>query len=593
MPDFVTSTGQTVTIPGIAEYRETVILSEPGPMPRFNVPVLVGAAHHGIPYNFDSVKEASEPALGAFRQCRTDAFVNSLWGYSSDIAVAFRHAVKAGLPLAFVASTSKLTRAKVLVTSTGPVNQFIMYSRLFGAVGGHHKVAWVDGVMTITPVKNYALLASAVASGATRIYVQGADPNYSPIAWLSEGATIEIGDNDTANEALVVAGTGRELVSGQYRYYVDLVTGPASAIEVSTKYGMIVQYSDDSEVSPAFSAGEGQLLVDWLNTSSLTLGATKHANFSGVLPIEVESTPLKEIADWSTVTVGTSPAPVAQDWTDFLDAYVATGWDKFRALNGVNPRMHLFLTSDATVQTTTIRDFAVNRRSNKTPVSVLLGCAFTDTSCTATDHTNPGHTNASLNHQDIALFAGQWNYLAPYLSLAADAFGKLAAGTSRYSITSKPLAIAGDVTHLWDEDGSGELSYLIRKGVVTYRLSESNPPVWQFTAGVNSSQDRATAWSPTSNTTCMIAARNCIDEYAAGLLSVLSTFVGRTSTDGEVGMAIYTYNLQAQNRYQTIESFGSPSITQDASTLSWSVTPSVTPPSETLFIGVYNQIIIR
>jgi len=600
MPDYKLINGQTISVPGIAELNETVILNEPGPTPAFAVPVLVGDAPSGIPYNFDSLKMTSETALGPFRMQRTDPVVHDTWGYGSDVAVAFRNAQEAGLPMAFITTTAALTRSKVVVTSAGPVNQFTLYSRLFGAPGRHHKVKFATDILTISPVLRYAMLSVAVTTTTTRVYVTGADPNTSPIAWMAPGQTVYLGDSDTADFAVVVDEVGRELdTNGQWKYYFDLTGAAGTAVEISTKYGMVILYGDD-EISPTFLTGEGQKVIDWVNNNSKVLGAEKHADFTGALPIDVVSaTPIKDLSTtWGTITNGVSPASTSSDWSTFFTNYKATYWDQFRSLFGLVPRVHLLLTSDATVHGYA-RAFAVDRRKNvasgSRPVSILLGAAFTDTSTSASNSTNSAYRARALNHQDVGLFGGQFERLPAYLSLAAYAFGQLVNGGSLYSITRKAIrATGGEVTKLWDETNTGELTTLIKAGVITYMLSPTTPPVWQFTSGVNTNQDRTTAWSSATNSTCMMAARNSIDEFNAGLLSLLDAYSGKTGVAAsDLGAALYAYAVQQRDNRRIISDFGDPVFEESANEAAWRlVTFPLTPVPETLYIGVNINIFV-
>lgn len=598
MPDYIMQNGQTASIPGVVEIVETVMLGEPGPSPTFAVPMLLGSAPSGKPYNFDSVKQSGESSLGAFTQYSTDAAVSRAHGYGSDIAIAFRNAQVDGLPTAFIANIAPLTRASVPVASTGPVEEFTLYSRLFGAPGGHNRVKFSSGVLTITPVKAFALLSAAVTTTSTRIYVQGQDGDNSPISWMSEGSQVFLGDSDTADFAVTVLATGRQLDSnGQWQYYFDISAAAGTAVEISTKYGMVVLF-DDPEISPTFSSGEGQKIIDWVNANSKVFAAQALVNFSGALPISVSaSTSLKDLGStWGTVVPGTSPAAASSDWQTFWTNYAATYWDQFRSRYSLIPRAHLILSSSSTVHGYA-RAFAVAKRRAGTPVLCLVSTAFTDTVLTASDDTSPIYRARALNHQDMVLFAGQCNELVPYLTLAASAFGQLIAGGSRYSITRKGILGGGNVRikRIWDEANLGELTSLAKAGVVTYLLSPSATPSWQFAIGVNTLQSRATTWSPSANATCMIAARNCIDEFRAGLVRILDSFAGNTAlTALDLGAAISAYCRQARDQLRLVKDFGAPAIEGDSATGSLRVTAlSVNPPDETLFLGLFLNIIVK
>jgi len=587
MPDYTKKNGSKVADPGVAEYTETVVLRRPPATPPFPVPVIVGTARTGYPYNFDTLKKAGESAYGAFRYVTSDAEAHAMCGVATEIPIAFRNAQEKGLSDCFLANVAPLTRAQVIVTSAGPVNEFALYSRLFGAIGGHASVKFAAGVFSYKPVKNFALLSAAVLVTDKRILVEGQDPDYNPIGWMSPGMTVYLGDNDTPDFPVVVSATGRDLdATGQWQYYFDLTAATGTAVEVTTKYGCVVLLGEE-ELSTTFGAGTGQALVDWINQNCTSFAVQKEATFAGAIPITVAAlTPIKDLAaTWGAITQGTSPVAADADYLAFFPAYEATYWDQFRNQFNLVPRTHL-LTASSAIAHGYAKTFAKARRAAGNPIQLILGAAYGAIVLAAVDATNPLVCTAALNNQDIDEFFGQFDRLPPALSMAARAFGMWVSGGSKFSITRKTIKDGTPtITKIWT---AAERKQIIQGGGITYMLSPGATPEWQFTSGVSTNQDRATTWSSASNTTCMVAARNCIDEYRAGLQELLDAYSGLTGiTEADLGSDIYDYNVQSRDKTKLIREFEPPTLEEDTLEAAWRVTNlSVDPPAETLFLGI-------
>lgn len=595
MPDFTLPNGQTESIPGLVYYDEKVILGTPGPVPTFMVPVILGSALTGYPVLFDSTKMSGESTRGAFYLASSDSECRSVFHPSSDVSIAYQNAQAMGLPSAYIGAISALTRAKIVITSAGPVNEITLYSRLYGAIGNYHKVKYDTGILTITPVKNSAFLVANALATDSRIYFYSQDPERSPLEWVQPGKTYTFGDNATACFTGTVLNKGFELDSnGQYKYYVDLTADIGTALTAfTTAYAVMLEYDDTTEYNAtAFGAGRGQDLIDWVNQNSTVLAAQATATFTGVLPITVATaTALKDIALWGAVTLGTSPLAVASDYTTFLTNYGDSYWDDFLQRFQLTPQLHLLLEQDAAVHAA-VRTFANNRFANRTPVTFFLGCRYTDVSLTAGDATNPTFRANALNSQHIALFAGKIKKLAPYLSLAAGAFGHAVANGSTSPLTYKDLPTTWTVDQIWSQTN---LRTLIKRGVVTYMLSTATPPRWVFSTDANTNQDRTTVWSATTNTTCLVSSRFCVNEWLAGFRSRLSTpaFIGTQKlTAADVGQAYINWCDQSVTS-GILKSYGPPSsISVDANTGAVTLVPNITPPTEVLYVALRTNILI-
>lgn len=580
MPRFIDPKGVGRYIPGA--YLDTnVVRDSAGPLPDFLVPVVVGAATHArYPRGYRSSKQAIENERTPFVYCGTSSAAKAAFGDESDIAVGMRWAKLHGLPSAYVIAVNALTRATVLATSTGPVVQGTFFSKMFGAVGGHIKLKVASGTtVTVTPVHRYSMLTADASSGATRLYVRDA-------SWLGPGLEIVVGDNDTADAAYVIDSVGTALSStGQIVHYIELTTALAANI-TTAQYGMVLIY-DSPETPDAF--GDVQALADWCNTESKWLGFQPGNLFSNpaALIALATSTPLKEIAAWSTATAGTSPASVSGDHSSLISDLDATEWDAFIEAEALTPQAFLLLSSSATVHGLW-RDWAVAKREEGSPVSVTTGVAWGDVVIGAGDDTAPEFRAAALNSQDVSLWAGGLDQTASYLSLAAAVFGRRIGGGVNHNLTSDDL-IYSSVEYRWNERGAGELSLLHRRGVGTYRLGAGGR--WRVSQGLSTLQTNSEAWNETDATTPLLMQRDLADYWSRGLKDLLETTqVGADEVTRE-SVAATIVALGAQfvrrgyiTRYQIVK------IVPSDEGNGWNAEVSIWPNKTTDFIGVTTNI---
>lgn len=497
----VTPKNEIVYIPGVYGLVQ-VVSSLPGAPPEMLIPVLMGEQDQGIPYNYLSLKASNEATRSPFVFLGTTTAVKAEAGPDSDMAQAMGWAAKHGLPGAYLLCASPLTRAKVIAVSTGPVNQFTLFSRTFGAVGGHIKIAVTGGnKITITPVKRYSLLTAEAVATAKRVYVKDH-------TWIKIGATVQIGANNVANAGYVVADKGTELnASGQNQYWIDLTTGLASDLDAD-QYPMVLIYDTDQIEAPdAFT--NTQALYDWLNASSRYLAAVKHADWTGAALTNTTEKPLKEVSAWGTVTKGTSPAATSTDYEAIIAALDASEWDRFLQTYQVQPYVFGILNSTAAIHAL-FRDWAVTKRAAGEPVQFITGCAWGDTVIGAGDSTDPSYRAGVLNSQDMILCAGGLDKKAAYLSLAPAVLGRLVGGGIGHNLTNDPI-LYSEVEAVWDERSSGELTTLHKKGVVTYRIQAARPFRYVISQGLNTLQANDVAWNEGSNDTSLIMQREIAD----------------------------------------------------------------------------------
>jgi len=504
MPSVIAPDGTTVYIPGVYQNQE-VISDLPGATPEFHIPVVIGDANMGHPYNAQDLKYANEDAFSPFRLCKTTAAVEAYYGKGSEIAKAFRIAKRHGLPFAYCCAINAMTRASIVATSTGPVDELTLFSKTFGAVGGHHKVTVTvtPSSITITPVKRHTLLTSNAAATDKRIYVQDN-------SWAAIGQSYELGDNTQANQAFVVADKGEEYDSnGQIVYWIE-ATAAVGAIFATAQYAMLVEY-DTVNVEESGTITTGQEFYDFLNDTSKYVGAKKEATFSDVVLIAQAIKPMKEIAAWNAPTDGTSPAGTVTEHDDLISDLDASEWDNFLLTYGVVPQAFLVVDGSSTIHASW-RDWAATKRAEGWPVSFTVGCDWGDTDVTGNVDTNSRYRAQTLNSQDMMLCAGGMDFQASYLSTAPAVFGRRIGGGLNHNLTNDEL-LYSNLEKIWDERSSGELTLLTRSGVVTQRLRVAGNPRYVVSEGLSTLQNNGSSWNTVTNDTPLVMQRDLADFF--------------------------------------------------------------------------------
>lgn len=575
--------GVRIYVPGV--YGSARVSSDlKGPTRAFQVPVLLADGWQGYPYDLEDKRLTGETARLPVERLGDLTDVRALYGADSDMARAFAQAKRVGLPYALCLNTSPLTRASVLVTSSGPVSQFTVYPRLLGTAPGWHKITWTGGVWTTTPWRHFSPLTADAASGDTRVYVRDN-------SWAYEGLTVEIGDNDTANAEREVVSVGTEInASGQTLYWIELDSAVGAAF-TAAQYGAVATYQGArTEASGALSTG--QELVDFLNDDSRYWRAVKHANFTSAAPIAVATaTPLKDISAWGTVTDGTSPAGSSTDVGNVLDWLRDGGNAEIIRVEDLIPRLFLLATESADAHTlaatyaTAMREQIVDRY----PVQFVTGCAWGDTDAAANDSSNPAYRAGIIDHQDVVLVGGGLDGLAPYLSTAAQVWGLIARGGILHNLTGDELK--GTPETRWT---AAELSDLIEGGVLTYRMCVTHRGNYLGIAqGCNTLQNNATSWVNGLNETPLVMQRNVVDfiELDKRLL-LMGDVWGVDAVDAALvrsKLIARAKGWEAQGLIEE-ESYAIGSVTQNSTGSGWDVTDSYSPPVTADFINLTTTI---
>lgn len=504
MPYVVDATGAIHYEPGYYGVIRAAA-NGPGPLPNFLVPVMVVDSYSGFPSNWIAASDRFTDELTRlpFVLVTNSSDAKAAFGDSA-MTTAFNVAKRHGLPRAYCISAGKLVRWSIVVPSTGPVSQFTLAGYYWGFPAGWTKIKWASSIFSFSVPEKLTKITANVASGATRIYVENND-------WVVQGQTLELGDNDSVNEAVVVLATGRETNSdGTYKPYIDL-TAVTAAAYTTAAYAAIALYGTNVTTSTAFASGEGQKLIDWINANGGTaLRAQRHGNFTGALPIAVSSlTPMKDVSGWGTKTLGTSPAASASDIQDFLDDMDERLYDDFVDAVGQPPREWFLGSSDATAHAN-MSTWLRTQRATSTArgAAVTLGCAWGDIVLSASDSTSPAYRARQLDNQDVRLVAVGADGVGSNLSLAPAVFGLRVGGGLRNNLTNKQFIGFSVYEKRWTE---AQRETLCRAGVISYKLTSiSGASRKVVIQGLNALQANAATWND-NGTTPFIQQRSLAD----------------------------------------------------------------------------------
>lgn len=500
MPQVVDFDGVLRYIPGTySAFR--IITDNPGPVPDFLVPLILGQADQGYPLDLATnadrfSSEASDPWLEA---TNTSA-IAAQFGAGSELHTAATFAWRHGLGRAHVVALNALTRSKVVAISNGPVNQLYVRPKLWGAPPGWHRIRFASSIWSVQRVSTFTPLVANAASGGTRCYVRDG-------SWIRKGQTVVVGDNDSTNANYVVKAVGKEISSGQVRWYVDITTTFAAAYTTAQYAGLAIY---EAAVRSSAAVSTANDLVAAINAEG-TFAAEIHADNTG-LPDSVASlVAFKDNSSWATVTDGTSPALATSDVTAFVTHMDAGGWESFIQRKRAVPRGYL-LVSSSTTNHATMRDYSIAERTRGYPISVCFGVAWGDTSTSAGDSTSAVFRVASLDCQDCMLVANGHNKLAAYLSTAAAVFGRHMSGGINHNLTNDDFVGVEEWEVNWSR-ATAQLETLIRAGVITNRLLLRNGSSgWVISQGLNTLQNNAgLIWNTGDQSTAYIHQRDLAD----------------------------------------------------------------------------------
>ena len=588
MPQITAPDGSVQVIPGV--YTDIrVVSSAPGPLPAFQIPVLLGSADFGRPYDFDTERVTElENAAGPFVQLQTASAVASAFGDGSDVHKAMVFAQRHGLPFAFVVCLSNLVRAQIVVTSGGgvPVNEFNLIARDFGALPGHITVAVTGGVATFTPIKRYTPITVAYAATDTRVFVRDN-------SWLQEGMRVNVAHNTAISETNVVASVGSEIgTDGRPLFFVEF-TSPITNAGALTDYPYIILYDANKTETHAFT--DGQELIDSINATSELFLAEKLPTFSNAVPDDVVVPfPLIDIVPWGAVTVGTSPAATPTDVDAFITQMNAGDWETFALTFQLLPQAYLLAMPESAAHIS-MRDYAIAERNRGFPISVTVGGNWGDIVLDAVNDTDPLFRSAALNSQDVMLCAGGMDFEAPYLSFAAAVFGLRVRGGPGHNLTQDELRFS-TLEIRWDEINSAELTRLHRGGVAVYRIGHFGSFPFVVSQGINTLQNNSTPiWNEVTQESWSVQQRDLADFFDRVMKEALNqTQLGSNAATADSVKAVLIRAGKQLARGGTIVagSHKIRSVVPNASRSGWDVVQDVTFAPLTDYITVLTNVLI-
>tara|TARA_R110000824_G_scaffold54028_2_gene149062 strand:- start:15834 stop:17612 length:1779 start_codon:yes stop_codon:yes gene_type:complete len=590
MPNIVFN-GQKHFIPGV--YDKTIVRSSlPGPLPQFHTPLALSRAWQGHPYNADSLKLAGEPPFTPFLVAGTAGTVAEYYGFNSDLHRSMVWAKRHGLPLVYACSLSPLTRASVLVTSLGPVSEFTVYPKSFGAPPGWTKLGWVggSGTLTIVPVKSFAMVATTLLAADTRIYVQGNN------TWLVEGLEITLGDNSIAPVTRTIVQTGNDIAAdGRIEYWIE-VDAPVGFGFSTASYALVLVYNETGKTVEAGIA-TGQAFLDFLSqdpAANQLLVAQKDVGFSDVLPIDIPTpTALNKITAWGAVANGTSPAPTSADVDAYISLMNGGQFDAFAVREQAIPQAYYLGVGDSDSHKS-MRDYSTAERVRGFPISVTSGVQWGDTSLVALDDTAPPFRSAALDSENVMLLAGGLDREAAYLSIAAATWARRVAAGPGHNLTNDEL-IFSEREKSWNQIENGELATLLKKGVSTYKLSFAQTIRYRLAQGISTLQNnQGLIWNENDATTWSTMQRDLADFVNAVIKRDFEeSLIGADQVDPNAIAAIMSRRAEKSLLKQSfIKTFTITSIALNSGANGYDVKWSVTLPDTNDFMTVETTILI-
>src|SRR5690606_22391900 len=97
------------------------------------------------------------------------------------------------------------------------------------------------------------------------------------------GMVVEVGANGTANQAVTVSKVGSRVSAGTRTWWVEF-TGTVTNALTTAAYAGLARYGATQVKSPTFGAGEGQQLIDYINTLPYFVADQATGTFTGALP---------------------------------------------------------------------------------------------------------------------------------------------------------------------------------------------------------------------------------------------------------------------------------------------------------------------
>ncbi len=503
---FITFDGKQHFVPGV--FTKTIVRSSlPGPLPQFHVPIGLSRGWEGHPYNADALKLDSENDFTPFFLAGTDGAIGQYFGFESEMHVGIRSAKRHGLPLVYAVNLAPLTRFSILVESTGPVAQFSLLPKSFGAPPSWMKVGYIgaSGTLTIVEVKQYAMIAQDVGATDTRIFVTGQN------TWLLEDLDIVIGESGTGFSRTIER-VGQDIgADGRIDYWIELDSALGAPLAVSAD-AIVLTYDEPGAIVTT-GLTTGQAILDHLSQdpeAKELLVAEKDVAFDDSAPIDIPTpTALHLISAWGVRAGGTSPAPTSTDLTAFIALMNGGEFDKFAVREQLIPRTYWLGVGDSASHIV-MRDYSVAERTRGFPISVNTGVRWGDTDLAAGDDTNPTFRSAALNSENVMIPAGGLDRRAAYLTIGAAIWGRRVEGGPGHNLTNDTLIFQEREVD-WDEIVGGELSQLHKKGVPTYKLSIGQTIRYKISQGLSTLQANAVIWNETDSTTWSVHQRDLAD----------------------------------------------------------------------------------
>ena len=499
--------GRSFEIPGAYGITE-VINTGGGNIPTFNVPIIIGSARSGIPYNAGSGAEVIKGYSNS----------NNARKYYGDgeLIEAFDFFKEAGAGICFLLNAAALTRAKATLKDNAgePANSLDIVPLKYGAGENDISLAIASAdskiTYTIIPPKNTKFLTADASTTNNTINLESVDG-------LEVGETVYIRDNSNAVQSTEIEYINKETKD------VRLKDLPTSAFAIA-QYARIFQ--EDTTNQEVYVFDSTVLIEEVLETINVSnIFRLDRSTYTGAVPNSLVKTYLN---DFSGATKGTSPlaSESADGDYDKIAADFIKLAEEFRNYNKIGLRGVGVVSGDASVHAN-FRALAVEMRSKNYPILVVTGVKKGDIDKAKTDAAHPIPRLKSLNSGDVLLAVMGKDDKAAYLSVAPYVLGLISKYGPKKNLTKETIS-ATKVEKFYGAYNEEDAKELLRNGALM--ISSGETGFW-LTRYISTYQKQDTVWNSADATTYLVQRLQMADFALMTWNRIMNSYAGSDSFD--------------------------------------------------------------